>query len=820
MSMILALTVAGSNVLIFLLKFSAALDSISSSESMSDGKTLVSRDGTFELGFFRPGFSDNRYLGIWQQHHPGKTTVWVANRLHPINDSSSLLKIDNTGNLVLLRNNSDIVVWSSNTTIKAQSPILQLLDSGNLVLRDKNDGNNAILWQSFDYPCDTMLPGMKIGWDSRAGFNRYLSSWKSLDDPSPGDFTWGLQPEGELVIWKGSNKYYRSGPWNGIGFSGAPEIRPNPLFSFNLISKDQELYYTYNLIDKSKITRIVLNQTANHRQRWIWSEETQSWNLYLSVPRDYCDTYGLCGPNGKCIISAMPVCQCLEKFKPTSQEAWNTMNWSHGCKRNKELECHNGDRFIRFDELKLPDTTYCWINKTMNLKECRAKCLQNCSCTAYTNLDITGGGSGCVIWFGDLMDIRQVSAGGQELYVRVGASEIDDREVARTKTKMKIAVISTLTIFVVLGILVASYYLWKRKSKCAVRMANSRKNDHEFDDGQKEDLELPHFDFTAVANATNHFSINNKLGEGGYGPVYRLEDGQEIAVKRLSMSSRQGSNEFKNEVILIKKLQHRNLVKLLGCCIQREEKMLIYEYMPNRSLDSFIFDQTKGKLLDWSRRFNIICGTARGLLYLHQDSRCRIVHRDLKASNVLLDNDMNAKISDFGLARMFVADQTEGETSKVAGTYGYMAPEYATDGLFSVKSDVFSFGILLLEIISGKKSRGFYHPDNSQSLIAHTWRLWNEGKTIELIDSLMDGSCNPSEVMRCIQISLLCVQQHPHDRPCMASVVWMLGGESELPKPKEPGFLNHRGLHESSFTSSKVGLSSANEITVSLIEPR
>jgi len=212
------------------------------------------------LQHFSPGFSNNRYLGIWYKSIPGRTTVWVASRLHPINDSSSLLKIDDTENLVLLRNNSDIVVWSSSTTIKAQSPILQLLDFGNLVLRDKNDGNNGILWQSFDYPCDTMLPGMKLGWDFWTGFDRYLSSWKSLDDPSPGDFTWGVQPEGnpEIVSWKGSNKYHRSGPWNGIGFSGAPEIRPSPFFfSFSFISNDKELYYTYNLNNKSIITRIV-----------------------------------------------------------------------------------------------------------------------------------------------------------------------------------------------------------------------------------------------------------------------------------------------------------------------------------------------------------------------------------------------------------------------------------------------------------------------------------------------------------------------------------------------------------------------------------
>ncbi|KAI9385929.1 hypothetical protein POPTR_011G129350v4 [Populus trichocarpa] len=365
-------------------------------------------------------------------------------------------------------------------------------------------------------------------------------------------------------------------------------------------------------------------------------------------------------------MSAMPVCQCLAKFKPKSVEAWNTMDWSQGCVRNKELECQKGDGFIKLDGLKVPDATDSWVNKTMNLKECRAKCLQNCSCMAYTNLDIRGRGSGCAIWFGDLIDIRQVPIGGQTLYVRLHASEIE----AKAKPKIRIAVITTVTIAVVLGMLMAIYYVRKSKAKRAERMEKCLQNDHENDKGKKEDLELPLFEFTAIANATSNFSINNKLGEGGYGPVYKgkLVDGQEIAVKRLSRSSRQGLNEFKNEMILLNKLQHRNLVKLLGCCIERDEKMLIYEYMPNGSLDSFIFNGTKGKMLDWSRHFNIISGIARGLLYLHQDSRLRIIHRDLKSSNVLLDDHMNPKISDFGLARMFLADQTEGDTSRVVGT--------------------------------------------------------------------------------------------------------------------------------------------------------
>ncbi|XP_076902541.1 G-type lectin S-receptor-like serine/threonine-protein kinase B120 [Bidens hawaiensis] len=210
---------------------------------------------------------------------------------------------------------------------------------------------------------------------------------------------------------------------------------------------------------------------------------------------------------------------------------------------------------------------------------------------------------------------------------------------------------------------------------CEVVIWVTRIPDYEFrhdpeNIGDDEDLELPLFGFSTLVKATNNFSMNNKLGEGGFGPVYKgiLEDGQEIAVKRLAKSSTQGLNEFKNEVILISKLQHRNLVKLLGCCIKGAEKILIYEYMPNKGLDSFIFDKTQSQLLDWHVRYRIIVGVARGLLYLHQDSRLRIIHRDLKVSNILLSTDMNPKISDFGMAKTFVGNQIEANTNRVVGT--------------------------------------------------------------------------------------------------------------------------------------------------------
>ncbi|XP_030474797.2 cysteine-rich receptor-like protein kinase 10 [Syzygium oleosum] len=294
-----------------------------------------------------------------------------------------------------------------------------------------------------------------------------------------------------------------------------------------------------------------------------------------------------------------------------------------------------------------------------------------------------------------------------------------------------------------------------------------------------------------IRAATGNFSNECKLGEGRFGAVYKgtLADGKEIAVKRLSRTLGQGLIELKNEVILIAKLQHRNLVRLLGCCLEEYEELLIYEYMPNKSLDVFLFDSNMGQSLDWKMRMNIACGIARGLLYLHEDSRMRIIHRDLKASNILLDGKMNPKISDSGMARIFGVNQEKANTNRVVGTYGYMAPEYAMVGLFSVKSDIFSFGVLLLEIISGQKNNGFHLREHCESLLTFAWKLWSEGRGLELIDPLIKESCDEVEVLKCIHIGLLCVQEDPVDRPAMSLVVHILGGDTiTLNRPLQPAF--------------------------------
>ncbi|KAL3576115.1 hypothetical protein D5086_021398, partial [Populus alba] len=417
--------------------------------------------------------------------------------------------------------------------------------------------------------------------------DRFLSSWKSSDDPGTGDFSFKLGYHGfpEAFLLKDQERKYRSGPWNGQRFSGVPEMEPVDYMSFNFITNQDEVYYSFHISNKSLYSRLSVT-SSGLLQRFAWVPETQQWSD---------------GGSAGTIIIGIAVGIGILILALSGFSIW---------KRKRLLSVCNGNTPQKGPQDRSQD-------------------------------------------------------------------------------------------FLLNGVVISKKdYTGERST---------------------DELELPLFDFSTIATATNNFADENKLGEGGFGRVHkgRLVEGQEVAVKRLSKNSVQGTEEFKNEVRLIARVQHRNLVRLLGCCFEKDEKILIYEFMENRSLDFVLFNKAKSSLLNWQRRFNIICGIARGLLYLHQDSRFRIIHRDLKASNILLDHEWTPKISDFGMARIFGGDQIQANTVRVVGTYGYMSPEYAMDGLFSAKSDVFSFGVLVLEIVCGEKNRGFYHSFSELNLLGH-----------------------------------------------------------------------------------------------------
>ncbi|KAH1137706.1 hypothetical protein GLYMA_10G109200v4 [Glycine max] len=328
------------------------------------------------------------------------------------------------------------------------------------------------------------------------------------------------------------------------------------------------------------------------------------------------------------------------------------------------------------------------------------------------------------------------------------------------------------------------------------------------------------FDLDIIAAATNNFSHENKIGKGGFGEVYKgiLPNGRRIAVKRLSTNSSQGSVEFKNEILSIAKLQHRNLVELIGFCLEVQEKILIYEYMSNGSLDNFLFDPQQKKL-SWSQRYKIIEGTARGILYLHEHSRLKVIHRDLKPSNILLDENMNPKISDFGMARIIELNQDLGKTQRIVGTFGYMSPEYAIFGQFSEKSDVFSFGVMIIEIITGRKNINSHQlPDIVDSLMSYVWRQWKDQAPLSILDPNLEENYSQFEVIKCIHIGLLCVQENKNIRPTMTKVIFYLDGHTldELPSPQEPPFF-FRDIKDKKIPMQHF---SVNKMSTSIFYPR
>ncbi|XP_059445129.1 cysteine-rich receptor-like protein kinase 2 [Corylus avellana] len=440
----------------------------------------------------------------------------------------------------------------------------------------------------------------------------------------------------------------------------------------------------------------------------------------------------------------------------------------------------------------------CW--RSLNASSCR-QCLDNASSSIFECLPWSEGRAlytGCFMRYSDKDFLNKQPRNGSS---------------RGTTIVIVVSVVSSVVVLVV-GIAIG-VYIWKRRH---IQKKRRGSNDARKLVKTLNDSSL-NFKYSTIEKATGAFNDANKLGQGGFGTVYKgvLPDGREIAVKRLFFNNRHRAADFYNEVNMISSVEHKNLVRLLGCSCSGPESLLIYEFLHNTSLDRFIFDTNRGKVLNWEKRYEIIVGTAEGLVYLHENSKIRIIHRDIKASNILLDSRLRAKIADFGLARSFQEDKSHISTA-IAGTLGYMAPEYLAHGQLTEKVDVYSFGVLVLEIVTGRQNNRSKTSEYSDSLVTITWKHFRSGTVEQLYDPNMmlhnhqDRNVT-NEVCRVMHIGLLCTQEAPSLRPTMSKALQMLTKKEEhLPAPTNPPFMDEGTMElndtcENPFYPFKAGIS-------------
>ncbi|PKI61539.1 hypothetical protein CRG98_018035 [Punica granatum] len=470
------------SLLLFLLSRSVpsvALYSVSSSEPLFPNQTLVSSSLNFELGFFSPNGSNNRYVGMWYKNFIPSKVVWVANRDRPLpfKDQLVSLTIGSDGNLRLL-DGARNVVWSTNVSMKSKGSTAALLDTGNLVLRDGDSGN--IIWESFDYPTDTLLPGMKTGINVKTGEKQYLVSWKTDIDPSPGNFSLGMTPEvpPQPFIWNGPDPHWRGGQWDKSKFIGIADMDMTYLNGYNVQQDIQQgtTYFSFSVSNNISFDYLFIS-SEGYCELVDWDDEVGEWHHGWKAPRDRCEIYGTCGPFGICNASALPICRCLDGFTPKSQEEWELGNWMGGCHRIKELQCGRdpnsaasialggiqNDYFLKLSQMKLPDvSTYVPF---LDAGDCQDWCLNNCSCLAYSYIDTIG----CMVWFDELMDIQSFNISGEDLFLRLAFDEREngtgnDQNNIGSSTKIIIS-LTTISAIIALGAGIYFRYRWRANKK-------------------------------------------------------------------------------------------------------------------------------------------------------------------------------------------------------------------------------------------------------------------------------------------------------------------------------------------------------------------
>ena len=742
-----------------------------------DHNGLFLRSNSLDFAFGFSSTKDPSLFLLTVVHVSTSRIVWTANRGSVVGIDGKFV-FNGTGNVYLEAQEG--VIWDAATVGKGVFA-MELQDSGNLVLlgNESND-NSKLVWQSFSYPTDTLLSNQV-----------FMEGMRLASDPNRNNLTFYLEmKQGDMILYAG----YRTPQtyWSmahdvrkGINNNGVVALASITSNSWKFFTHDRTLVWQFvitdNLDSNTSTWAAVLGSDGFISFYNLQQEESTDTGL-TTIPEYRCSTPEPCDPYNICyadnICRCLPVLSSQKDCKPVITSPCDSL------KRSYVELVKSGDELNYFALGFAPPT----LKSTLD--HCKEACLSNCSCMVL----FFENSSGNCFLFDQIGSLRQqTEQGSSELVSYIKISGDEESEGQNTKNRLVlvslVATTTTTTSLVVVDLLCVG--LWYRQKKKRLlrspqnlsREGNlSPKYDSEEDDlFQNISLGLVRFSYKDLQTATNNFSV--KLGQGGFGSVYKgvLLDGSAIAVKMLEGID-QGKKEFQSEVATIGSIHHVHLVRLKGFCAEGSHRLLAYEYMANGSLDRCFKNNGEGLVLDWETRFSIALGTAKGLAYLHEDCCVKIVHCDIKPENVLLDNNYQAKVSDFGLAKLMTREQSRVVTA-IRGTRGYLAPEWVTDYAISEKSDVYSFGMVLLEIIGGR--RNFNPEENSEKAYfpAFALNMMEKGKLKEIVDSKLKIEEDDERVYTAIKVALWCIQGNMSQRPSMAKVVQMLEGSCVVPQP-------------------------------------
>ncbi|KAK1642534.1 hypothetical protein QYE76_060339 [Lolium multiflorum] len=778
----LTLLLCGCFLLLPLLSHGADMP-LGSSLTPGNSSPWLSPNSTFSLAFGPSPASPS--LSVASVSYAGGVPIWSAGAGAAV-DSGGSLRLSSTGDLQLV-NGSGAVLWSSNTANQGVTAAA-LQESGNLLLKNSSGG---AVWQSFDHPTDTVVMSQTFS----SGLNLTSGDYLFTLDRGSGNLTLRWARRGAATITYFNRGYNASFTANRTLSSPALTMQTNGIVSITdgTLATPVVVAYSSNYGESGDMMRFVRLDADGNFRAYSAARGSGTAAEQWSAVADQCQVFGYCGNMGVCGYNGTaPVCGCpSQNFQPS-----NPANPREGCTRKVDLASCPGNSTM----LELDNTQFLTYTPEINTEQffvgitaCRLNCLSGTSCVASTAL---ADGSGlCFLKVSTFVSAYQSASLPSTSFVKVCFPGVPNPPVggagsssSSRNSGLRSWVVVLVVLGVVSGLVLAEWVLWW------VLCRNSPK--YGAASAQYALLEYAsgapvQFSYRELQRSTKGFK--EKLGAGGFGAVYRgvLANRTVVAVKQLE-GIEQGEKQFRMEVATISSTHHLNLVRLIGFCSEGRHRLLVYEFMKNGSLDSFLFshggDANASKpTMPWSTRFAVAVGTARGITYLHEECRDCIVHCDIKPENILLDEHHNAKVSDFGLAKLInPKDHRHRTLTSVRGTRGYLAPEWLANLPITVKSDVYSYGMVLLETIGGRRNFDIADDTDRKKFSVWAYEEYERGNVAGIIDRRLAGDADMAQVERALQVSFWCIQEQPSQRPTMGKVVQMLEGVMELERPPPP----------------------------------